>query len=392
MAVSKFSFALVIAVIVSLLNSVIGYGFGGHRMVAAIAQSLLTESTVRQLEAILKYDGFESSSSVRAVSAGNNDDDYQSNGVASLIGGDPNYQLDLQRISTWADQIKRSAKYRFTSQLHYVNPLDNEPQKCSYNYARDCPIKFEGDRFGTCIVGALKNYTQRLLTSDDISVQIEALKFIVHFVGDIHQPLHASGRQRGGNDYSVRFFNAKSNLHAVWDGLLLDKIVRQMFHSYDKSGIDESDASEKSGDSDDDDDLARGVDYAPLTDYLITKINDGWDGQVGKWETCSYPRMVFQDPSSPLMSSEPFLSVQDLTSAVCPDLWARESNQYNCKSVWPKDGIQTLGQDYVDANQKIAIEIVAKSGVRLAAILNSIMDARERMRIVGEVRSELQQL
>ena len=50
-----------------------------------------------------------------------------------------------------------------------------------------------------------------------------ALKFIVHIVGDVHQPLHAgNGEDRGGNDVKVRWFSDDTNLHAVWDSRLID--------------------------------------------------------------------------------------------------------------------------------------------------------------------------
>ena len=50
-----------------------------------------------------------------------------------------------------------------------------------------------------------------------------ALKFIVHIVGDVHQPLHAgNGEDRGGNDVKVRWFGDETNLHSVWDSRLID--------------------------------------------------------------------------------------------------------------------------------------------------------------------------
>ena len=48
--------------------------------------------------------------------------------------------------------------------------------------------------------------------------RIEALKFLVHFVGDVHQPLHAGyGVDRGGNDIKVWFYGDNTNLHSLWD-------------------------------------------------------------------------------------------------------------------------------------------------------------------------------
>ena len=51
-----------------------------------------------------------------------------------------------------------------------------------------------------------------------------ALRFIIHIVGDLHQPLHAgNGTDKGGNDFKVEFFWKESNLHRVWDSGLIDR-------------------------------------------------------------------------------------------------------------------------------------------------------------------------
>ena len=50
-----------------------------------------------------------------------------------------------------------------------------------------------------------------------------ALRFIIHIVGDVHQPLHAgSGKDRGGNDVKVRWFGQETNLHSVWDSQMIE--------------------------------------------------------------------------------------------------------------------------------------------------------------------------
>jgi len=56
------------------------------------------------------------------------------------------------------------------------------------------------------------------------SDKIEALKFLVHFVGDVHQPLHAGyARDKGGNDVKVWFFDNDTNLHSLWDSGLIGR-------------------------------------------------------------------------------------------------------------------------------------------------------------------------
>lgn len=55
-----------------------------------------------------------------------------------------------------------------------------------------------------------------------------ALRFLVHYVGDLHQPLHLTGRARGGNDVKVHFEGRLNKLHSVWDSQILNKHLREL--------------------------------------------------------------------------------------------------------------------------------------------------------------------
>lgn len=130
----------------------------------------------------------------------------------------PEHTMRLADIANWSDRIRndpaQQALWKRTSRLHYINFRSSD---CDYVPPRDC-------RDGDCIVGALAHYVAVLgdrTQSDD--VRREALKFVVHFVGDVHQPLHAGYRgDKGGNAYQVQFDGKGTNLHKVWDsGLLL---------------------------------------------------------------------------------------------------------------------------------------------------------------------------
>lgn len=171
-------------------------------MTAAIAQSQMSANTVRAIAELMDQ---------------------------------PSSTFQLADLSTWADEVKRLPQYRFTSSLHYVNPHDSEPSTCSFSMQRDCPeprarLMSTSPQFGKCVVGAIQNYTYRLDVSQSHmtkQARQEAIKFLVHYIGDIHQPLHASGRQTGGNGFLVRFFGAQSNLHSVWDSGLLNRRMNQ---------------------------------------------------------------------------------------------------------------------------------------------------------------------
>jgi hypothetical protein len=116
----------------------------------------------------------------------------------------------LASISTWADEIRTPS----TARWHYVN---FERGACSYEAARECPE-------GQCVVGALDAQLQLLARGGDDIERLKALKWVVHLVADVHQPLHAAfGDDRGGNTFQVQAFGRGSNLHAVWDGGLISQ-------------------------------------------------------------------------------------------------------------------------------------------------------------------------
>jgi nuclease S1 len=124
-----------------------------------------------------------------------------------LLGGQ-----SLQDASIWADRIR--GHRRNTSPLHYVNiPLTAQ----GYVPARDCPR-------GQCIIAAIDSFTRVLGDSNKSRLlRAEALRFLLHLVGDLHQPLHvADNNDKGGNRTQVRFDGRGTNLHKLWDGELIE--------------------------------------------------------------------------------------------------------------------------------------------------------------------------
>ncbi len=165
--------ALVVAALLGGVSPVLAWGPEGHRIVAHIAGSELT-------------------SKARA-------------GVAALLGGDAT--AEMMRVSTWADEIRHDRPD--TAPWHYVNiPVGSS----GYNAARDCP---QDD----CVVGQIERDI-RIVGDRSLAkpIRAEALRFLIHFVGDVHQPLHAAdNRDRGGNTVRVVLNGERTNLHAVWD-------------------------------------------------------------------------------------------------------------------------------------------------------------------------------
>jgi hypothetical protein len=146
----------------------------GHRIVADIAERRLTPATAHA--------------------------------VRDILGGQR-----LSDAAVWADDIK--AYRRDANPLHYVNiPL----KATSYDSARDCG-------HGKCIIAAIASDRQVLANNMASPLdRAEALRFLIHFMGDLHQPLHvADAGDRGGNQRLVWLDGDSMNLHQVWDGELL---------------------------------------------------------------------------------------------------------------------------------------------------------------------------
>ena len=159
------------------------WGPEGHRIVADLAQRHLSPAVEAQVERLLA----------------------------------PEHTHRLADIATWADDLQddpaQQVLWKATRSEHYINFRD---RRCHYQPPRDCPD-------GRCVVDGLAHYVavlgDRTQTAD---ARREALKFVVHFVGDVHQPLHAGYRDdKGGNTYQVQFNGRGSNLHRVWDSGML---------------------------------------------------------------------------------------------------------------------------------------------------------------------------
>ncbi|GLQ49442.1 S1/P1 nuclease [Dyella flava] len=134
--------------------------------------------------------------------------------VAHLLALD--HTTSLADIASWPDEIRDDPKqqdlWKQTRALHYIDFQGD----CHYTPPRDC-------KNGQCVVEAIPHYLAILGDrSQSDEARLQALKFVVHFVGDIHQPLHANYQEdAGGNKYQVQFQGQGTNLHRVWDSGLL---------------------------------------------------------------------------------------------------------------------------------------------------------------------------
>lgn len=166
-----------LASLAAVSASAVAWGTQGHQVIALMAQSQLTRTARAQVDRLL------------ALEPG----------------------ATLSSISTWADESGNPS----TVPWHYVNfPRDT----CSYDALRDCPE-------GQCVVGAIRKQLEILATDTPDEQRFIALKYLVHFVADVHQPLHAGFLDdKGGNTYQLQAFTRGTNLHALWDTGLIGNL------------------------------------------------------------------------------------------------------------------------------------------------------------------------
>ena len=161
------------------------WGPTGHRIVAELAERALDPATRAQVRVLLA----------------------------------PMHARSLADVANRADELqddpRQRAAWRATAKLHYINFAD---ATCRYDAARDCAG-------GRCVVAAIDRYAARLADRRlSAAERADALAMLVHFVADVHQPLHAGYRHdAGGNRYQVRYDGRGTNLHAIWDTPVLTR-------------------------------------------------------------------------------------------------------------------------------------------------------------------------
>lgn len=166
----------------------ISWGGVGHKTVATIAENHLTQQA--------------------------------KNAIKTLLG-----DQSIADIASWADEVRNRPEYKQTGPWHYV---DLELGMNHEQFA--AAIKAQG---ADNVYGAiLKCEVELRSPATSIQQKTEALKFLVHFIGDSHQPMHVSRTEdKGGNSIPVVFNGKSSNLHSLWDSGLIsreDKTFEQM--------------------------------------------------------------------------------------------------------------------------------------------------------------------
>ncbi|KAK7962179.1 nuclease PA3 [Apiospora aurea] len=222
---------------------------------------------------------------------------------------------------------------QFTKDFHFIDAKDAPPTNCHVDLDRDC--KKDG-----CVVSSLDNYTRQLLDSELVPWRrSQAAKFVIHFVGDISQPLHAENVAQGGNGLHVRWEGADLNLHH--------------HRRADAGGIHRKP-------------------YPAAHAWAANLTAAIRHGKYSEQSTTWADGMSLDDPIQTAMA------------------WARESNAIVCSTVLPDGPSAIVGQElaggYFERAAPVVELQVARAGYRLAQWLDLIV---ERIHAQGPAGVEL---
>ncbi len=271
-----------------------GWGTEGHMIVGDVAETYLTDSAKAE--------------------------------VSKILGGQT-----LGQVASWADHVKRGDKFGDMGRMHYNNtPRGAE----SLDMERDCAD-------GECVVVACEKY-YKILSDHTVSDEerTEALKFLVHFVGDIHQPLHTGySDDSGGNGSDVNFFGktGRSNLHGMFDYMLIQHDTETTEFSKDLWRIRDL-PQEKYNEWNA---LLR-----PVTDRVLESITDE---QIAEWN---------KEPENPLA-------------------WANESVKIVLSIYEDYEKSDVIDQAYADKYMPVIEHRLGMGGVRLAWMINHALSSAD---------------
>ena len=167
-----------------------GWSETGHRLTCDVAEAHISHGVKIQIQRLMKSLPDEQRE--------------------ELFGG---AALEFSDLCVWADKVRPLSAYRSVSSWHYVN------------FDRDDPtVDYDACVTG-CVLTAIETHLH-LLAQPEVSgwTKLQALMFLSHWVGDLHQPLHVSfADDLGGNRVKVKGYETCSNLHSVWDDCLIDE-------------------------------------------------------------------------------------------------------------------------------------------------------------------------
>ncbi|KAH7882323.1 phospholipase C/P1 nuclease domain-containing protein [Phlebopus sp. FC_14] len=296
-----------LAIGAAVVPEALAWGAVGHEVVATIAQMHLHPTVLPKLCDILGYKG----------------------------------SCHLAPVASWADRIRGQPKYRWTGPLHYIGATDDYPSStCVF----PGPNGWEG-RTHINVLSGIRNVTNVLqdyentrragVTTEPEEFVTDALKFLIHFIGDMHMPLHLTSRNRGGNGDKVSFDGRVTNLHSLWDSLLISQRLRTLPYNYTEP-LPLPEVEEN----------LRDTIYDPYIRRIVWEgLLGKYEGELESWVSCPSLQPLQEIPLSTWQrilfwmtgfgrSRDGGLGVDD--DILCPYHWAIPIHALNCEIVFPE--------------------------------------------------------
>ncbi|KAK5065392.1 hypothetical protein LTR84_001230 [Exophiala bonariae] len=270
----------------------------------------------------------------------------------------PTAMFDISDGAVWADDHGVQIRMPFSKPWHYIDAKDDPPDNCTIVYSTDC------DPDKHCVIAAIVNMTSRVNNQALLKQeQSNAFKFLLHFLGDVTQPLHTEEKCKGGNNLMVQWGplnSPREKLHQVWDSLIIQKLIGYKRPTspdpnnvYDKSLARTWAAELKTR-------IDAGLLAAPTALECINintpeKCALKWAGEANKL-ICSY---VLKDGKN----------------------LGRDRNNDDCR--WEWHGPEDVSKEYYQGAVPIVEAQIAKAGYRLGAWVNALAEQRSVMRRNG---------
>jgi hypothetical protein len=314
-------FALAVLPLAALLgpSSLFGWGCDGHRVVAFVARAHLTPRASREVDRLLHAAPVDVSS-----------DRYCPDPPADIMAA----------VASWADDIRTARK---NGVWHYVDIPRTVTRRTKI--APWCPSIWPaagGKNAAGCVADAIEHFAKILGENSRTDAdRAEALRYLIHFVGDIHQPLHSiDDEDQGGNCDPVHFAGdpGATNLHSLWDsGLLTVEMKRGSYR----------DAAA----------FAAGLDARFSSLYESLSRRRANDPESWAWESNGVARRTVYGKLKPVIA--PATAGSTITCA------GRR------KSVGALHLV--ISESYVRKAQPVMDRQLARAGFRLARLLNSLL-------------------
>jgi len=300
----------------------------------------------------------------------------------------PEALCSLASVASWADVIKDEKPW--SAPMHYVGTHgEDPPESCNF------PGKGGWVNKDTNVLTAIRKNVDILDKwvkdgrKPGDSNTSDALKFLIHFVGDVHQPFHTVARLRGANGIFVKWGGERTSesfsfqpsveydltfevgLHTLWDRHLVERAIDETPSDYRKQLAPKIEKH------------LHGNEYDPLIrKILVEGIEKKWAREVESWIKCPVidPPPPGGDPDGQIVIRSNWQDSNGDTRSVCPWGWATPIHKLTCKWIWPKEVDEGKPLVQLDADwyggritrEWVVERFLAMGGLRLAAILNSV--------------------